>query len=219
MTTEGRPRAGLSASSVVMHTASHWPAAYIVMHGSYSASLRMMSTPHFSSIGPVWPSRPSMSLKTWATPKTLQEGYSLHASEKAGAAEAGQREARSATLRRAAFRGAEWNGFMVSESSLLRMHWGHGSRAHCPSPVPPWRGILSPVWSGREGRGEGGTVHGEWGQVEVAVFGVVIQAGERLFRRPPWGRRLVSLGVRAGRRTRCWRWFAAHNRGTRLPGL
>src|SRR5882762_5415827 len=69
-----------------MHTASHWAAPYIVRHGSYSASLRTISTFHFFSIGPCLPSAPSMSFNSFATPKTLQEGYSLHASEKDGGA-------------------------------------------------------------------------------------------------------------------------------------
>src|SRR5437899_7739668 len=69
-----------------MHTASHWAAPYIVRHGSYSASLRTMSTFHFFSIGPCLPSAPSMSFNSLATPKTLHEGYSLHASENVGGA-------------------------------------------------------------------------------------------------------------------------------------
>src|SRR6266542_222809 len=69
-----------------MHTASHWAAPYIVRHGSYSASLRTMSTFHFFSIGPCLPSAPSMSFNSFATPKTLHEGYSLHASENDGGA-------------------------------------------------------------------------------------------------------------------------------------
>src|SRR6185503_17313477 len=77
---------GLSASRVVMHTASHWDAPYIVRHGSYSASLSTMSTFHFFSIGPCLPSAPSISFNSFATPKTLHEGYSLQASENDGAA-------------------------------------------------------------------------------------------------------------------------------------
>src|ERR1043165_6797179 len=56
------------------------------MQGSYSASLRTMSTFHFFSMGPCLPCAPSMSLVSCATPKTLQEGYSLQASENDGAA-------------------------------------------------------------------------------------------------------------------------------------
>src|SRR6185436_9133209 len=69
-----------------MHTASHWDAPYIVRQGSYSASLSTMSTFHFFSMGPCLPSAPSMSFNSFATPKTLQEGYSLQASENDGAA-------------------------------------------------------------------------------------------------------------------------------------
>src|SRR6185436_15978436 len=69
-----------------MHTASHWDAPYIVRQGSYSASLSTMSTFHFFSIDPCLPSAPSMSFNSFATPKTLQEGYSLQASENDGAA-------------------------------------------------------------------------------------------------------------------------------------
>src|SRR6185436_12392468 len=69
-----------------MQTASHWAAPYIVRHGSYSASLSTISTFHFFSRGPCLPAAPSMSFCMWATPKTLQEGYSLQASENWGAA-------------------------------------------------------------------------------------------------------------------------------------
>src|SRR5262245_50360646 len=88
MTTEWRLSDGFKASSVVMHTASHWDAPYIVRHGSYSASLSTISTFHFCSMEPCLPAAPSMSLVACATPKTLQDGYSLQASEKEGAASA-----------------------------------------------------------------------------------------------------------------------------------
>src|SRR5688572_7950364 len=86
ITTEGRLSEGFKASSVVMQTASHWAAPYIVRQGSYSASLRTMSTFHFSSMGPCRAEAPSISFSECATPKTLQDGYSLQASENDGAA-------------------------------------------------------------------------------------------------------------------------------------
>src|SRR5881628_1933891 len=88
ITVDGRVSEGFSASRVVMQTASHCAAPYIVRHGSYSASLSTISTFHFFSIGPCLPAAPSMSLVACATPKTLHEGYSLQASENDGAASA-----------------------------------------------------------------------------------------------------------------------------------
>ena len=69
---------------LVMQTASHCPAPYMARQGSYSASFNSMSTPHFFSTGPSSPFFPLMIPVTSATPKTLHEGYSLHASEKDG---------------------------------------------------------------------------------------------------------------------------------------
>src|SRR3954468_5011333 len=55
------------------------------MQGSYSASSRTMSTPHFFSSAPCLPSSPLISPSSEATPKTLHDGYSLQASLNFGA--------------------------------------------------------------------------------------------------------------------------------------